>query len=336
MAPRTNIIKMKYFTKKCKWFVFLTAIGLVAFYGCGKIEQVDDLATLQALQEESFVRGEGVKVELQVQGTVIDPITCLPLANATVTTGSFSTITDVNGNFTADINTTDNAEIITVNKDGYVNYDFPVSYRSSPNGTTLNWTINLSPRQSCVWVGPEEGAWYRITVSGVEYTIDIRRGTVDAWTQICTGPSGSAIGQGIPLAYAAIGLSVETPEAADVVFNFPVDVRYNSLEAFGSKGGIGSGSIHTETVNDLIAAGASLQEIGDALYGANNYTISPSGAFVFNIPFSSEYVLIAGLQAGGFLFSFQADGLFDEATPLINEAGSVEGIPHQSVGDGGG
>ena len=330
---------MEIFTKMCRCSTFLAAIGLVAFFGCGKVDLVDDLA----FNQESFTRA----TSLTVTGQVVDPETDLPVAGAKIKSNSFTTTTDSNGKFSANLTSFTDTDVIMVSREGYVDYQFAANYADSSDGATLTWQINLPQRQQCVWVGPNEGAWYRYVSNGVEYVIDIRRGAVREWTEVCVSPNGTVTGEGIGLAFSRGGMISETPRSPGnfLTFLHPVDVR----------GFVFAGDTEPDSDTD--------PEVDPDNPGPNGGLVNPGQSlFLYYLP------SVGGLIPGGGVIydaTFYPFGFFptltdlntsgnpdgdagnggnsgnsgaNSSTPisLVGNPEGVEGLPHQAVGDGGG
>ena len=347
---------MEYFTRVCKWPSFLLAIGLMVFCGCGKVDYVENVAAKQ----ESFVRTAAV----EVVGQVLNPENKLPISGALVKTSSFSTTTDTNGRFRALANNFGDSEAVTVSKDGHINYEFVVDYTGFDNNATFSWLIYLPEQEGCVWVGPNEGAWYRFTANAVEYIVDIRRGSVDEWTNVCVSQGGLAFGRGISSAFGLLGgIDVETPNTAGgVVLNTALDVRLD-LQALLLNYPSAPAGTATNLAQTAAAAGSTTAELANIIFGLDptlvNSGNSAAGLFIINsflpgtiIPgvgaiFNNAFFCAAAVENPSNASSCGGGSvnIDDPSLGIIGLAGAidlndnpieVQGIPHQSVGDGGG
>ncbi|MDP8315133.1 MAG: choice-of-anchor J domain-containing protein [Candidatus Celaenobacter antarcticus] len=108
-------------------FTNLRALAFVQSYSCDKI--------VQAVQ--IFVEKDAT-----VQGTVYDDYTGLPLCNAEITCGSFSTFTDLNGEF--DLPVIHGNYNLTCSLPGYFDYQDNIYVAEDQ---TLDLTINLEERK---------------------------------------------------------------------------------------------------------------------------------------------------------------------------------------------
>jgi len=143
---------MQYLTRLNNRSIYLIAIGLFMLAACGKVEIVE----LAQTKQESFVRASS----LTVTGQVLNPETGEPIAGAVVTTASFTATTDAEGYFKASVNSFNDSEAVTVSKEGHIVYEFGVNYTGFSDGSTLNWEIYLPERETCIWIGPDEGEGY--------------------------------------------------------------------------------------------------------------------------------------------------------------------------------
>ena len=144
----------------------MVAIGFLFLYSCNDAVLVD----LIDVPQESANKGSAL---VNFSGTVIDPLTCEPVGDATITSGATTVTTDSEGRFSEEVEESLLSNTIMVEKEGHVSYSFAANY----DQFTGDIRIDLPTRQVCVWVGPNEGAWYKVTTNDgcVTYRIDILR-----------------------------------------------------------------------------------------------------------------------------------------------------------------
>ena len=346
---------MEIFTKMCRCSTFLAAIGLVAFFGCGKVDLVDNLK----VNQESFTRASS----LTVTGQIINPETSIPVSGAIVKTNSFTATTDNNGQFSATLDNFSDSESVKVTKEGHINYEFAVDYTGIADNATLSWNIYLPEREECVWIGPNEGAWYKVTANNTEYVIDFRRGAVDDWTQVCVSQGGLAFGQGIPNAFGLLGINIDTPGNPEgVIFNSPADVRFDLAALLLNYPATPEATI-INAAQDAAVGGANTSELSNLLYGINFDAASGGdsnneGPLVISGFIPGNVIPGIGVTINSAFYFYQTfvdlstvnngqtgtveDGVIvginglDGGTILDDNSTEVQDIPHQSVGDGGG
>ena len=111
---------MENFTRRWKWSISVLAIGLLTVYGCSDVVMMTELQESQ----ESFDRS----APIDFSGCVIDPLTCEPVADATVNSGATTLTTDADGKFQVEVEGTQLSNTIRVEKEGHVPYCFFVDY----------------------------------------------------------------------------------------------------------------------------------------------------------------------------------------------------------------
>ena len=305
--------------------------------------------------EASFNRN----APITLSGQVIDPLTCLPVEGATITSGSVTLTTDADGNFQESVNTDDLGNVFTVEKEEHISYEFAVNFKEFDG----NIRIDLPERQNCVWVGRNEGAWYKVTTNDgcVEYIVDMFGSTFEEWTEVCIGPGGNAYGAGIDEFFAQPSVSIETPDNPNAKIVKLVDVRFDprDLLAAGKKSScLSPGS----SIAAACAAGVTDQtDILSVLYGVDNNTITKNGDVVIKVPtqgtvipgvgiihthedftsgFASNTAESRNVVTSMFICHFLPDGSLGPPIPVIlDENGDLPdfpGVPHQSVPDGDG
>jgi len=214
---------MENFTKRWKWSISIVAIGLITMYGCTDVVMMEELKDSQ----ESFDRN----APINFSGCVIDPLSCRPVANATVTSGATTVTTDSDGKFQTSVEESLLSNSVSVSKDGHVPFSFIVDY----NRFKGDIRIDLPRRQQCVWIGPDEGAWYKVSTYNncLTYIIDIFTGSVKNWTEVCIGPGGNAYGAGIDIFFGLASISVAGPNGEHIEFSKRIDVRYSTEDLLG-------------------------------------------------------------------------------------------------------
>jgi len=337
---------MQYLTRLHNRSIYLIAIGLFMLSACGKVEIVE----LAQTKQESFVRASS----LTVGGQVINPETGEPIQGAVVATASFSAVTNADGNFKASLDSFSDSEAVTVTKDGHIVYEFGVNYTGLSDGATLNWEIYLPERETCIWIGPDEGAWYKFTANNTEYVVDVRRGSVDEWVQICVSQGGLAFGTGLNIAFGLPGLSVETPGlVGGTLFNLPLDIRFDVASVLRNYPNLPSNTV--AGTGQIAAIGEEINAIvSNILYGTD-FTGSgnPSSSLIINGNIPGNIIPGIGVIFNNVFYPFSVfldpstvigdDGSIDTGVNgldggviLDDNSDEVENIPHQSIGDAGG
>ena len=202
---------MENFTNRWKWSISIVAIGLFSLCSCGDAILSEDLQESQEFARKSSA--------VNFSGCIIDPLTCYPVEGAVVTSGETTVTTDADGKFSSIVEESLLSNTVSVEKDGHVPYAFAVDYDQFEGDIR----IDLPTTQVCVWIGPNEGAWYKVTTNDgcVTYRIDILRGSIDIWTEICVGPGGNAYGAGIDGFFArpSICLLYTSPSPRDATLS---------------------------------------------------------------------------------------------------------------------
>lgn len=331
-----KIFFMENFTRRWKWSISVLAIGLLTIYGCSDVVMIEELKETQ----ESFDRN----APIDFSGCVIDPLTCEPVANATVTSGATTLTTDADGKFHTKVEVNQLSNTVQVEKEGHVPFSFFIDY-SEYDGDIR---IDLPTQQSCVWIGPSEGAWYKVSTNDdcVTYIVDIFAGSVDKWVEICIGPGGNAYGNGVDLFFSQPSISIDTPDEEDVEFLKDVDVRIDLQDLLDAA----NKSMCLAEESSLAIPG--LQGLTDpddiltVLFGSGNFAERIGDRLISTSQVSGTIIPGVGIigtdeEAGGFvIFPFlAAGGGIGAPIPFPDNDGpspDLPGTPHQSVADGDG
>jgi len=190
---------------------------LVCLTSCGKLDKVDGLEALP----NAISSSRADKCALTVGGRIVNTKNLEPIVGVEISGETFSAITDENGEFSVELELLEDDIIddIIVSKEGFLNKEFK-AYLSSvaplatcPIVTNINWDIAISERKQEVFVGPRDGAWYKIMDTVATrigeldstilltriFTIDIRRGALENPSRVVISPDNSrAAGSGIP------------------------------------------------------------------------------------------------------------------------------------------
>jgi hypothetical protein len=252
---------MKYLIKKRLYIGLFAVFACFLLVNCGNQEKLEDISVLSDAASDS--RAEECAVILK--GRVVNTKNLQPIAGAEVSSDRFSAKTNANGEFEVSLNFKEDGIIddVEVRKDGFLVKGFKayfgslVKIGSCPLVTNISWNVALSEKQEGVWVGPKEGAWYKImdTVAtevtneaGMSeinlrtnmFVVDIRRGSLDDWGRVHVSPNHStAIGPGIPTeprSFLFELFQIDVFQQGDgllsassrnsLVFNFPIDIRW--------------------------------------------------------------------------------------------------------------
>ena len=326
---------MENFTRRWKWSISVLAIGLLTVYGCSEAVLIEDLKETQV----SFDRN----APIDFSGYVIDPQTCEPVANATVTSGVTTLTTDAEGKFQTEVEGSLLSNTVLVEKEGHVPYCFFIDY-SEYDGDIR---IDLPTQQSCVWISPDEGAWYKVSTNDdcITFVIDIFSGSVDRWVEICIGPGGNAYGNGVDLFFSQPSISIDTPDEECVEFLKDVDVRIDLQDLLDAA----RKSMCLAEESSLAIPG--LQELTDiddiisVIFGTDNVVERFNDRLISKSPVSGTTIPGVGIigtdkETGGcVVFPFLPDGGIGDPIPFPENKEPVPdlpGIPHQSVADGDG
>ncbi len=253
----------KFFYGYSSWLC-LVLVMLVYLSSCGKLDKIDGMEA--ALNTTSSSRSS--KCELIISGRVVNTKNLEPIAEARVESSQFVAETDANGEFSVTLTIEEDGLVddITVRKDDFIVKEFKAFYGSlvtvgsCPAVTNISWDIGLSELKQDVWVGPNDGAWYKVMdtvatqftndlglldtafVTNV-YTLDIRRGSFDTWKNVIISPDNSrAVGPGIPISPSNFvivhfdiqvndgngtnGLQQVASSRGEEVFLKPLDIRF--------------------------------------------------------------------------------------------------------------
>ena len=288
--------------------------------------------------QESFTRNAPVNFS----GCIIDPLTCDPVADAKVTSGVTIVTTDSVGKFQTIAETNLLSNTVTVEKDGHVPYKFSVDYSTFKGDIR----IDLPSTQSCVWIGPSEGAWYKVmTHDGcITYIIDVFGGAVKSWTQICIGPGGNAYGARIDGFFSQPSINIDTPEEECVEFVKKVDVRVrvkDIVKVAGKSECLAAGSsAAVPGIEDLTDP----QDIITVLFGPDNVATHDDGLLITKSSITGTIVPGVGIigvdkETGEcVVYPFLPDGDIGMPIPFPEDGDPIDfpGVPHQSVADGDG
>jgi len=210
--------------------------------------------------------------DLIISGRIVNTKNLDPIPDAVISGEQFSAITDENGEFSVSISLIEDrvTDVITVKKEGFLVKEFKAFFGSvaqlntCPDITNISWDIAISEQQEGVWVGPKDGAWYKImdTVAtrclndeGIEevflitniYSLDIRRGAFDEPRKVIVSLDHSrATGPGLPSElkdFVIVSFNVEVLGGSDglqsiasssneEVFLLPLDIRFQLPSAF--------------------------------------------------------------------------------------------------------
>ena len=296
-----------------KYGSFCAFALLLCFYlaSCGKTAKIENDLLPNVTSSD---RAE--ECELIISGRIVNTKNLAPIEGAMVKGTLFEAETDENGEFSVSLSLTEDDIIddISVTKEGFLIKEFKaylgsvVQLKTCPLVTNISWDIALSERQEGVWVGPKDGAWYKVmdTVAtqitnndglidtvliARTYTIDVRRGSLDDWAQVFVSPDNSgAVGPGIPSEIRAFLVellrievnpdltnSSNTSSSNAFVFDKPLDIRWTIDDI-----------IDPETLTSIDLENLGIQD--------TEISINSDGEFVF-------LTTQAGLQAiGGMLF----------------------------------
>lgn len=236
----------KFFHGYTSWLGMILVM-LVYLSSCGKLDKIDGMEA--ALNTTSSSRSS--QCELIITGRVVNTKNLEPIADAMVESSQFSARTDENGQFSTTLTIEEDGIVddVTITKGGFVIKSFKAYYGSlvtvgtCPAVTNISWDIGLSELKEDVWVGPKDGAWYKIMdtvateftnalglldtalITNV-YTIDIRRGSFNDWKNVIISPDNSrAVGPGIP---------IEVSNFVIVHFDIQVNDSENGLQQVAS------------------------------------------------------------------------------------------------------
>jgi len=189
--------------------------------------------------------------DLIISGRIVNTKDLEPIAEAVISGEQFSAVTDENGEFSAAVTLTEDGIVddITVEKEGFLIKEFRAflgsvaQLNTCPAVTNISWDIALSESLEGVWVGPTEGAWFKIMdtlateiideegmldtllITNV-FTIDIRRGSFDEPRRVTISPDHSrASGPGLP---------IELQNFVLISFNVDIFDGSNGLQAIAS------------------------------------------------------------------------------------------------------
>ena len=240
----------------------MTLAMLVYLSSCGKLDKIDGMEAV--LDTTSSSRSS--QCELIISGRVVNTKNLEPIAGALVESSQFTAETDEDGLFSVSITIVEDGVVddITVRKDDFLVKEFKAFYGSlltigtCPAVTNISWDIGLSELKEDVWVGPNEGAWFKIMdtvateftndlglldtalITNI-YTVDIRRGSFDEFRNVTISPDNSrAVGPGIPIEVSnfvlvhfdiqvseiANGLQQVASSRGEEVFLKPLDIRF--------------------------------------------------------------------------------------------------------------
>ena len=208
--------------KVFKKYTGLSAIALlVCLYlaSCGKTAKIENDVLPNIASSE-----RADECELIINGRIVNTKNLVPIEGAKIEGEQFEAMTDENGEFRVSLSLTEDGIIddIKVTKKGFLIKEFKAylgsvaQLETCPLVTNISWDIALSERKEGVFVGPSDGAWYKVmdtvatqitTNDGISdtifvprtYVIDVRRGSLDEWGHVFVSPDNSrAIGPGIP------------------------------------------------------------------------------------------------------------------------------------------
>lgn len=222
---------------------------LLVILGC-KGDKIEDISLIPDVSSKS----RSNKCKLIITGRIVDTKNLKPIEGAIVSSSFFTTTTNKDGSFKAilELAENDHSDIVTITHEGYLKNTFPVFYNTiydtdnCPNVTNIDWKIGLSARKTCVWVGKNEGVWYKImdTVATTSidkfgqvdtllktkvYAVDIRRGALKDYANLCVSPNNSfSRGPGIlgHCLFPSEIFAIENMGGTDIEFIKPLEIVY--------------------------------------------------------------------------------------------------------------
>ena len=334
---------------KNQWNPLFTVMVFLMLYGCGKVEHTDNLIA----NTESFSRATSI----EIMGQVIDPETREPVIGAEICTPSFSVITDMNGEFKVRVTSYSDTEAVLVNRNGHIRYEFAVDYTTLQDGDEISWQIFLPQRERSFLINSFIRAVYTFEANDTEYHVEIPSGTVGPFTRIIVSQGGLAFGPGIRQVFGLPGVNIETTDTMNcAIFRNPITVEYdlNSVLTNYLSLPIDNSALVGQ---EAALGGESNSEVSEIVYGMDLTVESGDVRVTNNI--GGNVIPRIGTVING---TFYDNEISQNPEPFIAEAPNdsipnandcvgmcrlsggvtltgnldgVNGIPHQSTGDGG-
>ncbi len=336
---------------KNNWYLLLVTMVFLVLYGCGKVEHTDNLIA----NTESFSRA----IPIEIMGQIIDPETREPVFGAEICAQSFNAFTDRNGEFRASVTSYSDTESIIVTRNGHIRYEFAVDYTTLQDQDDISWQIFLPQREHSFLINSFIRATYTFEANQTEYRVEIPRGTIGPLTRIIVSQGGLAFGPGIRQAFGLPGINIETPDTMNcVVFRNPITVEYDLNSVLTNY--LSLPIDNSVLVGQEAALGReNNSEVSEIVYGMD-LTVESGDIRVTN-QIGGNVIPRIGTVVNGtfydneisqdpepFIVEWPKDGtslpnandcvgtcVLSGGVNLTGNLEGVNGIPHQSTGDGG-